>query len=114
MRPTKTKRTSVIIAGHPTHLSEPTRRFLRGLLVLMLALGSLIALSTQGQMNYTVRKITSAGVVTFTARKMPLNWRFTVGAKDCGSLVSQGPITSAFQITNAVKYSYARWLPLDR
>ena len=29
MRPTKTKRTSVIIAGHPTHLSEPTRRFLR-------------------------------------------------------------------------------------
>jgi hypothetical protein len=23
---------------------------------------------------------------------MPLNWRFTVGAKDCGSLVSQGPI----------------------
>lgn len=102
MRPTKTKRTSVIIAGHPTHLSEPTRRFLRGLLVLMLALGSLIALSTQGQTNYTVRKITSAGVVTFTARKMPLNWRFTVGAKDCGSLVSQGPITSAFQITNAV------------
>ena len=33
---------------------------------------------------------------------MPLNWRFTVGAKDCGSLVCQGPITSAFQITNAV------------
>src|SRR4030095_13683899 len=23
---------------------------------------------------------------------MPLNWRFTVDAKDCGSLVSQGPI----------------------
>ena len=33
---------------------------------------------------------------------MLLNWRFTVGAKDCGTLVSQGPITSAFQITNAV------------
>ena len=102
MRPTKTKRTSVIIAGHPTHLSEPTRRFVRGLLVLMLALGSLIALSTQGQTNYTVRKITSAGVVTFTARKMPLNWRFTVGPKGYGSSVSQGPITSAFRITNAL------------
>ena len=50
----KTKTPSgVIIAGHPTHLSEPTRRFLRGLLVLMLALGSLIALSAQGQSNYT-------------------------------------------------------------
>src|SRR5438309_1552380 len=24
---------------------------------------------------------------------MPLNWLFTVGAKDCGSLVSRGPIT---------------------
>src|SRR4029453_16099830 len=33
---------------------------------------------------------------------MPLNWRFTVGAKDCGNLVSQGPITSAFRITNAL------------
>ena len=53
MRPTKTKRTSVIIAGHPTHLSEPTRRFLRAVFVLMLALGSLIALSAQGQTNYT-------------------------------------------------------------
>jgi hypothetical protein len=50
----KTKRTSgVIIAGHPTHLSGPTRRFLRGLLVFMLALGSLIALSARGQSNYT-------------------------------------------------------------
>ena len=53
MRPAKTKRTSVIIAGHPTHLSEPTRRFLRAVFVLMLALGSLIALSAQGQTNYT-------------------------------------------------------------
>src|SRR5438874_258741 len=44
---------SVIIAGHPTHLSEPTRQFLRGLLVLVLALGSLIALSARGQTNYT-------------------------------------------------------------
>ena len=42
----------VIIAGHPNHLSEPSRRFLRGLLVFMLALGSLIALSVQGQSNY--------------------------------------------------------------
>ena len=50
----KTKRISgVIIAGHPAHLSEPTRRFLRGLLVFMLALGSLIALSARGQTNYT-------------------------------------------------------------
>jgi len=50
----KTKRISgVIIAGHPTHLSEPTRRFLRGLLVFMLAIGSLIALSARGQTNYT-------------------------------------------------------------
>jgi hypothetical protein len=49
----KTKRTSgVIIAGHPTHLSGPTRRFLRGLLVFMLALGSLIALSARRQSNY--------------------------------------------------------------
>src|SRR6478672_2617215 len=53
MKSTKTKRTGVIIAGYPNHLSEPTRRFLRGLLVLMLALGSLIALSAQGQSNYT-------------------------------------------------------------
>jgi NHL repeat len=53
MRTTKTKRTGAIIAGHPIHLSEPTRRFLRGLLVLMLALGSLIALSARGQTNYT-------------------------------------------------------------
>jgi hypothetical protein len=50
----KTKRISgVIIAGHPTRLSEPTRRFLRGLLVFMLAVGSLIALSARGQTNYT-------------------------------------------------------------
>ena len=50
----KTKTPSgVIIPGHPTHLSEPTRRFLRGLLVFMLALGSLIALSARGQTNYT-------------------------------------------------------------
>ena len=50
----KTKRISgVIIAGHPAHLSESTRRFLRGLLVFMLALGSLIALSARGQTNYT-------------------------------------------------------------
>jgi hypothetical protein len=28
---------------------------------------------------------------------MPLNWRFTVDAKDCASLVSQGPITSPVQ-----------------
>src|SRR5881275_1915714 len=53
MKSTKTKRTGMIIAGHPTHLSEPTRRFLRGLLVFMLALGSLIALSARGQSNYT-------------------------------------------------------------
>jgi hypothetical protein len=42
----------VIIPGHPTQLSEPTRRFLRGVLVFVLALGSLIALSAQGQSNY--------------------------------------------------------------
>src|SRR5438477_4897240 len=49
----KTKRISgVIIPGYPTHLSEPTRRFLHGLFVLMLALGSLIALSAKGQTNY--------------------------------------------------------------
>src|SRR6266567_291130 len=49
----KTKTPSgVIIAGHPNHLSEPTRRFLRGLFLLILALGSLIALSAQGQSNY--------------------------------------------------------------
>jgi len=50
----KTKRTSgLIIARHPTYLSEPMRRFLRGLLVFVLALGSLIALSARGQSNYT-------------------------------------------------------------
>src|SRR5437868_14237625 len=50
----KTKRTSgQTIARHSTHLSEPTRRFLRGLLVFMLALGSLIAPSARGQSNYT-------------------------------------------------------------
>src|SRR5438105_11523282 len=50
----KTKRTSgQTLAGRPTHLSEPSRRFLRGLLVFMLALGSLIALSARGQSNYT-------------------------------------------------------------
>ena len=49
----KTKRTSgLILAGHPTHLPEPTRRFLRGVLVFVLALGSLIALSARGQTNY--------------------------------------------------------------
>ena len=54
MRPTKTKRTGVIIAGCRTHFSEPTRRFLRGLLILVLAIGSLIALSAQAQSNYPV------------------------------------------------------------
>jgi uncharacterized repeat protein (TIGR01451 family) len=54
MRATKTKRPGVIIAGYPTTLSEPTRRFLRGLLVLVLALGSLIALSARAQSNYPV------------------------------------------------------------
>jgi uncharacterized repeat protein (TIGR01451 family) len=48
----KTKRAGVIIVSHSTHLPEPTRRFLRGLFILMLALGSLIALSAQGQSNY--------------------------------------------------------------
>jgi uncharacterized repeat protein (TIGR01451 family) len=49
----KTKTPSgVIIPGHPTHLSEPTRRFLRGLLVFVLALGSLIALGARAQSNY--------------------------------------------------------------
>ena len=47
------KRTRVIIAQYPTHLSESARRFLRGLLVLVLALGSLVALSARGQTNYT-------------------------------------------------------------
>jgi len=42
----------MIIAGHPNHLSEPTRRFLRGLLVFVLALGSLIALGARAQSNY--------------------------------------------------------------
>jgi len=48
----KTKPAGVIIVSHSTHLSEPTRRFLRGLLALVLALGSLIALRAQGQSNY--------------------------------------------------------------
>jgi uncharacterized repeat protein (TIGR01451 family) len=49
----KTKTPSgVIIAGHPNHLSEPIRRFLRGLLVFVLALGSLIALGARAQSNY--------------------------------------------------------------
>ena len=48
----KTKRAGVSIVSHSTHFSEPTRRFLRGLLVLVLALGSLIALSAHGQSNY--------------------------------------------------------------
>jgi len=48
----KTKQTGVIIAVHPTHFAEPTRRFLDGLLVFVLALGSLIALSARGQTNY--------------------------------------------------------------
>ena len=52
MRPTKRRRTNVIIPATP--FTCPTnRRFLRGLLVLMLALGSLIALSARGQTNYT-------------------------------------------------------------
>src|SRR6476619_4707502 len=51
----KTKTPSgVIIAGHPNHLSESTRRFLRGVLVFVLALGCLIALSAQAQSNYPV------------------------------------------------------------
>ncbi len=50
----KTKRTSgLVIARHPTHLSEPTGRFLHGLLVFVLAFGSLSALSARGQSNYT-------------------------------------------------------------
>ena len=50
----KTKTPSgVIIPGRPNHLSQSTRRFLRGLLVFVLALGSLIALSARGQSNYT-------------------------------------------------------------
>src|SRR5882724_3729806 len=50
----KTKTPSgMIIHGHPTQLSEPTRRFLRGLFLFILALGSLIALSARGQSNYT-------------------------------------------------------------
>jgi hypothetical protein len=49
----KTKTPSgVIIPGRPNHLSQPTRRFLRGVLVFVLALGSLIALSARGQTNY--------------------------------------------------------------
>src|SRR5439155_331180 len=40
------------IAGCRTHFSEPTRRFLPGLFILILVLGSLIALSAQGQSNY--------------------------------------------------------------
>jgi uncharacterized repeat protein (TIGR01451 family) len=53
IRPTKTKRSGVIISGRPSQLSEPARRFLRGLLVLILGLGSLVALSARGQINYT-------------------------------------------------------------
>src|SRR5258708_4688329 len=50
----KTKTPSgMIIPGRPNHLSEPPRRFLRGVLVFVLALGSLIALSARGQTNYT-------------------------------------------------------------
>src|SRR5438874_1210236 len=87
MKSTKTKRTGMIFAGHPNHLSEPTRRFLRGLLVFVLALGSLIALGARAQSNYpapyyfntfagnayvtdcshTIRKSTPAGVVTTLA-----------------------------------------------
>ena len=44
--------TGVIISVHPAYLAEPTRRFLRGVLVFVLALGSLIALSARGQTNY--------------------------------------------------------------
>ena len=65
----KTKRISgVIIAGHPAHLSEPTRRFLRGLLVFMLALGSLIALSARGQTNYEPMTL-------IEIRPHPLGWK---------------------------------------
>src|SRR5205814_1802362 len=52
MKSTKTKRTGMIIAGHPNHLSEPTHRFLRGLLVFVLALGSLSALGARAHSNY--------------------------------------------------------------
>ena len=49
----KTKTPSgVIIPGHPNHLSERSRRLLRGLLILVLALGSLIALGARAQSNY--------------------------------------------------------------
>ena len=52
MRPTSTNRSGVISAGNPNRLSQPTRRFLHGVLVLILALSSLIALSAQAQSNY--------------------------------------------------------------
>lgn len=42
----------MMILDHRVHLSEPARRFLRGILVLALALGFLIALSEKGQGNY--------------------------------------------------------------
>src|SRR5436305_15344831 len=45
-------RTGAIIARNPNHLAESTRRFLRGLLVLVLALSSLIALGARAQSNY--------------------------------------------------------------
>src|SRR5689334_14490572 len=54
MRPMKTKRTGAIISAFRSQLSEPTRRFLRGILILVLALGSLIALSAKAQSNYPV------------------------------------------------------------
>ncbi len=54
MKSTKTKRPGVLIAEHPNHLFQPTRRVLRAVFVLMLALGCLIALSAQAQSNYPV------------------------------------------------------------
>ena len=41
------------LASQLSHLSQSTRRFLRGLLVFVLALGSLFALSAGGESNYT-------------------------------------------------------------
>src|SRR5436190_7856727 len=49
----RTTSASSSIYANPNRLCEPTWRFLRGLLMLSLALGSLIALSARGQTNYT-------------------------------------------------------------
>ena len=38
-----------------------------------------------------------------------MNWRFTVGAKGYGSLVSQGPITRTFRITNADRKGFTKY-----